>query len=368
MSISKLFSSLVLYSLRMSDTPVVKCHSQDLKTGGNFLVKCNGEGLKTIFEPEFGYEGRDDHRHRVFLSTNEIGLNATFSHIRKEPVVGDTFIGTSSFFNLNAFSVRSQAPGRTLKYLVVVDCSLRVEKFWKEFAQKMASSVNTIDEAQDVVYDIMNENAEFFFRPSRQIIFFGATPLEQASMSYEKFIKEIRQGLTWLSCKKRFSIILELFRQHHFFFVRADLSDPIAMKKLQRRLVEGSMHLDTLYLSNVREYVNDDGRIASFQNTMKSFVSPETLIIDTNIRESLYSLKPLVQRVGRLGNTSVTRYFPSSSNSPDLISRIISICRFSFFQYSADLKTFVKRSYFVYRHVLKELISQIRRVWSFNFP
>lgn len=233
----------------------------------------------------------------------------------------------------------------------------------------MASSVNTITEAKKAVYDIMSENAEFFFRRSRKTSFFMESPTEQAGVSYEDFITEIRQGLSWLSCKKRFSIILELFRQHHFFFVRADFSDPVVMQKLQRRLAEGLMHLDTLYLSNVREYVSVDGRITSFQNSMRSFISPQTLLIDTDIREGgVYGSTRLVQRVGRLGNIAVSHYFPYSSTSENLLFQVIKLFRFKFFQYSADLKNFAKRSYFVYEALSKEFLLRINKVWFFNFP
>lgn len=166
--------------------------------------------LHTIFSQVVQSKHCNDCGCHPFVLSNEHTSKATLDRLIKQPLVGDTCIGVSGFFNLDIFALRSQASGVKLRYLVIVDCGLRVEKLWLEFAEKMALRVKTAKEAEEAIYEIVDKNSDLFFDPGKKIIAHSRSDKSEALVFKENLAKKIKKGTSWLSNKKSFAIILDL--------------------------------------------------------------------------------------------------------------------------------------------------------------
>lgn len=214
-------------------------------------------------------------------------------------------------FGLNLASVRNDTESDAqVDYLLSVDRSSVLGLFWdrlKEIVQKSQreETIRTIHEF------ILNNAAAFFPKEC------ACCRNKYAQMYIRGNENEIQKGTSWLSNDKRYERIQKIFNANRFAFVRADLYDPNVMERISDTLKSKTLTLDGIYLSNVREYAESDGRLDSFQRAqgmLKASCTSETFVVDTKVREGgLRHVEELRQQF-RLGfrDSSESDFFPRS--------------------------------------------------------
>lgn len=114
--------------------------------------------LSYLQVPEFSKESFPD---RLYLITNEQDRLKTLQTLAEVQSYGNTFLGTSGLFNLNAASVK-----QNIEYIVIFDRSDVVRIFWEKLSEIILES-NDRTEAERKIIQMVEENNKLFFGKAR---------------------------------------------------------------------------------------------------------------------------------------------------------------------------------------------------------
>lgn len=265
--------------------------------------------LPQVFSTIGECEGISDNAHRVFLVTNEYGQSSTLDKLKRHPTNGDTMIGVSGFFTLNAASIRattSEKPSKGIKYLVLVDRSKRVNDFWISMQNIIADSSDRIKALNEIKSLLMMKRDIYYTRSSPS----QSSSFSSASYYIHQLEEEVRSGKSWLSTNEQYGKIKRIFDAGHFTFKRLNLCNKDAMDEIATIMEENQMSLDSLYLSNTREYAEDDGLLEVYQKSLDRLATKKAFVIDTKPR-GCFSCVPLTQRVFRRNRSNLSVCFPT---------------------------------------------------------
>jgi hypothetical protein len=260
-------------------------------------------------------EGVDDIAHRVFLTAHEGKQEKTLNTLAKQPLVGNTMIGVSGFFILNAAAVRgSVCPTATgeLENIILIDRSVRVEHFWNKMQGIMADSTDRYSVIHKVVTLLANETDRYFQGPgntgntSPSKFFVGCTM---------NLMEEIKSGVSWLSSDMKFDKIKKIFDNGRFIFKRADLCYPDTFKKIGQILKKEGATVDTVYLSNTSEYMLIESQgtpqmKSGYITALEQLIASKTLVVHTEPRGCI-ECHPLEQCIQRRNGSKVADFFPA---------------------------------------------------------
>jgi hypothetical protein len=260
----------------------------------------------------------------LFLTTTEENLARILGIMGREPLVGDVMMGVSGFYTLNVAAVRAQNNGQKIPYLLLVDCSTRVEKFWIKM-QEIMQEAKTPQDVSLKILDFASSNPEEFWKPSHsnnsQCV--KEASRKRAYTDVNNLALEIESGTSWLSSQEKFETIKQIFKDR-FAFVRLDFFDGKSVRALCSRISQLNFKFDSIYLSNMREHAEIDRNLPGFHESLKelkSVITDKTLFIDTKPRvvQKNYT-GDLTQRVVRnIWSAKIEDSFPYS---PGLVQRV----------------------------------------------
>lgn len=217
--------------------------------------------------------GINDRWHRVFLTTNEAKAKNTLDTLAATPIKGDAMIGVSGFFILNAAAQRTKSsdPSQKIKKIIVLDRSSRVEHFW-EHVKEIICEASAREEVFENLLDLLEKEKNRYY---------GESDLD--FLYYKQALKgldrDVKAHTSWLSDDLRFKTIQEIFKNDGFIFRRINLSDDQKTKSIHRILEEHGLAVDTLYLSNVADYMENAEEKDRFIQTVRNLTEKSTLII-----------------------------------------------------------------------------------------
>lgn len=258
--------------------------------------------------------GVKDFMHRIFLTTNEEIPKEVWNQLKKEPLhgntvvqgdAGKTFIGVSGFYSLNVAAIRgdeAEQAGEKLETIIILDRSENVENFWKEMTNIITSSQTR--------YEVL-EKLETLYEESQLFEVPDSSEMKKRNITYSPMndlLADVKAGTSWLSDAKKFKRIKEIFDNKNFIFKRIDLTDMNAMQSLQTALKENKRNVDTLYVSNISEYLQSGTEFEAYKEGIKKLAGKETLLIDTIPRKS--KNEKLKQRIIRI-NEIADKLIPS---------------------------------------------------------
>ncbi len=261
----------------------------------------------------------------LFLSSNEGSQEKTLAALEKHPLSAKVMLATSGFFALNAASVRGRAHQQCIDYLVLFDCSERVASFWSRMQSLIASS-STPSKLLEDVKELLRKNASDFWPPVNSSKVYS---VEEPSIQAEKAIAvlemEVKEGASWLASEEQYRVIKNIFDKNHFVFKRVNFCNQKAMEFFAKHMAKHKLQLDTVYLSNIREYVEyagTDQGLEPFHASLKELkliATDQTFFIDTRPRifglavPSNITEGPLEQRVLKtFVSSSIEHSFPYS--------------------------------------------------------
>ncbi|MBM3191871.1 MAG: hypothetical protein FJZ63_04385, partial [Chlamydiae bacterium] len=204
-----------------------------------------------------------------FVTTNERGQTESLKALAAVPVdvAKKVAIGVSGFFILNAVAIRPH-----IDTLIILDRSQRMERFWQGVEELLLEGEDrgkTLEKIRQLI------ERELFWRDC---------PKEMKSRYWTELTEEISQGISWLSDDIKFRSIQQIFQKRHFAFLKVDIKDEASIKAIREVLDEQSLHVDMLYISNIREclewqYLHDDHFKARFEKNVLMLVERGTQLI-----------------------------------------------------------------------------------------
>jgi hypothetical protein len=264
-------------------------------------------------------QGIDNYAHRPIVSTNETRQDKTLETLKKSVRIGNGFVGTGGFFNLNAVAHL----GKHIATITIVDRSVRVRDFW----QKAEEIIRTSDDRHQVIEKIQTllyKNAALYFQGGSSLSGLD-NPRTVAEIEIESFQREIDQKLSWVSDTILFEKIKKIFGNYCFFFYQADLYDPKQVEDICRVLQGATISVDTIYLSNLGEYASWNMQHNQYIAAMKKLIAPETHVISAHFSTGI---EGPMQFVRQKRDASIETFlFPEIADIPELApDRTMAVC------------------------------------------
>jgi len=233
---------------------------------------------------------KTDYNQALFLVTNESNQQHLLGFLSQNTIVGDTAIGVSGLFTLNAVAVRGiHAPSKNrIKRILLLDCSSRVERFWNFMKQTLCENIPREEAIAKIQSHVWTLRGDYW--PNRTD--------EMAWTMITRLAVEIQYGVSFLSNDEKYHKIRQIFADNGFVFKRIDLFSPLSCTAISSALRTGVHTVDMVYLSNVSECVfGQDEKIAGFSHSVRELVDDNTLVIHsksskTGIHPAVYRRKP----------------------------------------------------------------------------
>lgn len=217
--------------------------------------------------------------------------DATCTFASLQPItVGKVILFTSGMGALNYTAIRSESfstPAK-IEYLVCVDRSHSSKAFW-EFLSNLIPHASRRQCTHMIKRFIARNSQSLFEKPC------------EARKWIKNLNEELRLKISWLSRDIRYQKIQQIFVNHCFVFVQGDLCSTHCLRGIVTVLRERNLFLDSVYLSNTREYAETDCLLEYLQhslNELRHVSTHQTYVIDTKPRMGgLHQHKPLFQRI-----------------------------------------------------------------------
>lgn len=154
--------------------------------------------------------------------------------------------------------------------------------FWTHLSSYLEEE-HTREETVQHIHDWMVLNAATLFPQNC-----ACCSVHKAEREFGDLKREIVDQTSWLSSDTKFQHIQSIFKAKHFAFVKADLFNPETTTAIAKKLQERNLTLDSIYLSNTKEYAEVEGLLPKYREAMKPLQSvsrKETYLFDTKDRD-----------------------------------------------------------------------------------
>jgi hypothetical protein len=216
----------------------------------------------------------------LFLSTNEKEQEQTLQTLQKTHTYGNTYIGTSALFNLNAASVKPN-----ITHIIIFDRSEIVRRFWINIKEIIIRNDDRRLAASKII-EMIEKRKRYYFGSSMTY----ETPDQATESHIRKLRFEIVENLSFLSDDIRYARIKDIFSGQRFRFFKMDLENPISFQNLAKEMKSQNLIPDIVYTSNTKDYCDPE----NYFSAVAPLVYKNTLLIDTYPRDLR---KRLTQRV-----------------------------------------------------------------------
>lgn len=238
---------------------------------------------------------------KLYITTNEMKQRETLALLSFLPLVPDSrkpaMVAFSSFCGLNLAAVRN------IKFIIMIDRSVRVKRFWEEMEKIIVRVSNNEEAIREIVTTLTEKSTNFWPDCPCGNDNCQKTSKEIAKDRLLKLKFEVMNGESWLSSQEKFAKIKSIFDKGNFIFKRIDFFDFNKIRVLSKTVKKLGLTLDLFYLSNIREYAKNSNKLYNFEVSMNKLfnaMTEGTLIVDTKPRLLNFisgQVEPLEQRV-----------------------------------------------------------------------
>ena len=226
----------------------------------------------------------------VYINTNENGTADSFKTLTSLPSIAEPFhFGFSGWHNFDIIIQRHSSraiicdinPENAL-FLSYVLKYLRLFEDKDMFIQKMTQFVKERNYAGDRVLThnrnaVSSKSIKFSFNTSDEEPYSG---LNHMSLLDEISIEEERET-SWLYTKERYAYIRKLALQDKIAIITENICKSTTFSAICRFLTENSMQIDTVYVSNIKEWISTTDQREQFLKTIQCLLTEsETILID----------------------------------------------------------------------------------------
>lgn len=247
---------------------------QSSEVSNNRKTKASFRSLEKSLDKNYSKKGR------VWLLSNEFGIEDTLQKLRDEPRASSgVHIGVAGFLNLDIMAVRRPDSA------VLTDINDHmVETF--QILRTVLMGPELLD--QDLTTEQKRKKfVELFIEVLRKRYmnnYFVETISNQEG--YENTLRTLPSNPnSWLGTDEGFEHVQKMFLDGNVAIFRMDWTDVVQVKKLSEALAERGLSVDTLYVSNVKEFYDNPRRgnsdfIADYETMFDLLASSQTLIIE----------------------------------------------------------------------------------------
>lgn len=196
------------------------------------------------------------------------------SELRSLPMVGNTWIGVSGLFNLDAILHRNQLAQETganpIQHIIIVDKASSVIKFWHDF-QNIVKSAQTAESCTEVLFTYLRKKRREYQLKSDYILQLRA---------------QINDKNHFLSDETTLQAVKTILASQHTLFFQGDLTSWEDVHTIRSYLLQRQLTVDTFYISNIPVYLRTkleygEELITQLQANLKQVLPTDTYIIES---------------------------------------------------------------------------------------
>ena len=235
----------------------------------------------------------------VYISTNETGLESTRIALQSiKPVAQSSHIGFSGWHNFDIMIARKSSIG------IFCDHNPEESFFMQKILNILRDSKDRFDfvkKAKAYAQSVNRDNEPSSNNPDHPISFtpnLSEDPIYEACVLPEEEIEvELKKPGSWLSTDVGFNYIRQLACADKIAVITEDFRQSSTFQKIKTILQDNAVALDSLYVSNIHEYMKTEEDKQSFVKTVTALTNTDTTVI---FAERTKLSAPLVQKCFQL--------------------------------------------------------------------
>lgn len=205
----------------------------------------------------------------IYITTNETNLAATRELLRKHPRPSNEkptiHIGCATWHNFDMMFERKS------NYGLIVDFNPQNAKF----IEKTIEIIN-LSESRDS----FKENMLIFLnslKGEQRNVFFHK---DQEGLPTDRIEKELKREGSWLETEESYLFIKKLASTERLVSITEDITNFETFSRIRKFLDRNNMAIDTLYLSNICNFMNTDSNKKAFEKSIKHMLRGETILVN----------------------------------------------------------------------------------------
>jgi hypothetical protein len=206
----------------------------------------------------------------IYITTNETNLSATHQLLKDHPRPSGEqqliHIGCATWYNFDIMCERKSSIG------LIVDFNPENAKFIK----KTIDIIN-ISESRHLFKQNMIEYLNSLKGKSRGLFFHG----DQKGLPTERIERELQREGSWLQSEENYFFIKKLAsKEGGLVAITEDITNFDKFSSIRKFLDQKNIVIDTLYLSNISNFMDSDKKRNSFVKSIKQMLMRDTIFIN----------------------------------------------------------------------------------------
>jgi hypothetical protein len=233
----------------------------------NNAIKLTGNNLEnslTNLLQEFDNPKVNGSTYGVYVVTNEDRLDKTQEFLKKQPKINNScHIGVSGWHNFDIIAQRNS------QLALIFDFNPKNKSFLLDTLQILKCSTTREDFRKNMTAWLRATQTPDTFDGGR----FRREPSKQIQFEFS------RNG-SWLSDDIAFNHIRQLALRNKIVVITEDIRNSDVFEKISTILKTHNMQIDTLYISNINNYMESEKDKADFSSTVNALMQKETILIN----------------------------------------------------------------------------------------
>jgi hypothetical protein len=206
----------------------------------------------------------------VFVGTNETATEKTKNYLNNQNKIDGCHFGFSGWHNFDIIVERQSSRA------VFCDYNPKTKLFLEESLTALDNSQNRIQFAKSM-FRYVHKNL-YHFSPN-----VGGTI---AVFADDEVKDELNREGSWLSTDSGFSYVKELANKGKISIITEDIRNSSVFEKIAGILSRHQIPIDTLYLSNIGEYMITNEDKIKFVNTVRYLLTYETKLVQSKMQSN----------------------------------------------------------------------------------
>lgn len=236
----------------------------------------------------------------IYMTTNELNLPATNQFFREHPRPGTRtiHIGCATWHNLDIMCTRRS------NYGLIVDFNPKNA----EFIRKTIDIINSCDSRNDFKQAMVNylnslvsAEKKIFFHP------------DQRGLPTDRIEMELSREGSWLQSEENYLFIKELVANGRLIAITENMTNFDTFSRIRKFLDSNNITIDTLYLSNICNFITTASDRISFVKSVKLLLDLDTIFINCpKLRKSNTSDVLILHQKTVLGREILARSYDTT--------------------------------------------------------
>lgn len=234
----------------------------------------------------------------VYITTNEKNLDATSQLLKKHPLVQNAIhIGCATWHNFDIMSARKSQFGlivdfnpKNASFIKKTIDLIRVSASREDFKNSMIDYLNSLDGKERRIY---------FHR-------------DQKGLPTDRIERELFREGSWLQTEEKYLFMKDLVCNDRLVAITESFTNPKTFAAIRRELDASNVAIDTVYLSNICNFMRTSKEKKEYERSIKHIVSQDTIFISCPKLNQVNSSKTAkLHQVSFLGKEILQKSFDS---------------------------------------------------------